>query len=70
MCYTVGAGYRLPGYPCDFCEKTSNMVAISKEGPIKTEELFISILMLFDAPDWTRTTKLREVRAKDEFKEG
>lgn len=46
------------------------MVAISKEGPIKTEELFISILMLFDAPDWTRTTKLREVRAKDEFKEG
>lgn len=26
MCYTVGAGYRLPGYPCDFCEKMSNMV--------------------------------------------
>lgn len=26
-------------------------------------------MMLFDAPDWTRTTELREVRGKDEFKE-
>lgn len=62
MCYTVGAGCGLPGYACDFCGKMSTMVAISRECPIKTEELFVSILMLVGAPDWTRTTKLREVR--------
>lgn len=68
MCYTVGAGYRLPGYPCDFCEKMSNMVEFQGRVQLK-QELFISILMLFGAPDWTRTTELREVRDKDEFKE-
>lgn len=44
MCYTVGAGYRLPGYPCDFCEKTSNMVEFQGRVQLKQRS--------FSSPFW------------------